>query len=98
MATTSPQSQLPQRVLTMPEAAVYLRVSERKLWSMVKAREVPFFRVGKQYRFSLPQLERWILQQADSMFTVQKKALKMGWQMPKMPEIEVFHVKLSVRL
>ena len=47
-----------RRILTMPEAAEFLRVSERTLWARVQAGEVPHFRVGKQYRFSRERLEQ----------------------------------------
>jgi len=48
-----------QQVLTLCEASQFLRVSERTLWSRVKAGEVPFFKVGKQYRFLVSELESW---------------------------------------
>ena len=57
MATSATTDLRP--VLTLAEAAEFLRVSERTLWSQVKAGEVPCFRLGKQYRFSLESLEQW---------------------------------------
>ena len=42
----------------MPEAAQFLRISERTLWDLVQAGEIPFFKVGRQYRFSRERLEQ----------------------------------------
>lgn len=41
-------------VLTLGEAAKWLRVSERTLWDRLD--EIPHFRVGKQIRFLKSQL------------------------------------------
>ena len=54
MVTSSPSP--PQEVLTLQEAADYLKVSERTLWVRVQAGEIPCFKVGSQYRFHLRAL------------------------------------------
>ena len=38
-------------VMVFEEAAAFLRTSPRKLWELVQAGEVPYFKVGSQYRF-----------------------------------------------
>lgn len=52
-----------QRVMTLAEAAIYLKVSERTLWERAKNGEVPSFRLGVQYRFLVSQLEAWAVSQ-----------------------------------
>jgi len=47
------------KVLTLHEASRFLRISERKLWQMAKASELPCFRVGRQWRFLTQQLLDW---------------------------------------
>ena len=46
-------------VLTLAEAAKYLKVSERTLWQLAKDGEIPHRRVGKQYRFVYSILLAW---------------------------------------
>ena len=38
-------------VLTLAEAAAYLRVSERTLWQLSRDGEIPHRRVGNSYRY-----------------------------------------------
>ncbi len=52
----------PQEVLTMPEAAELVGVSERTLRRMVRKRAVPFYRIGpgrRLIRFRRTQLVEW---------------------------------------
>ena len=51
-------------VLTLSEAAQFLRVSERTLWSRAKANDVPHAKVGSQYRFTRGQLTKWLESQS----------------------------------
>lgn len=46
-------------ILTLPEAAAYLRLSQRTMWELVRKGAVPSFRLGRQHRFSLTALEQW---------------------------------------
>lgn len=50
-------------ILTLKEAATFLRVSERTLWELQKSGRVPSFFVGSQIRFSLGVLREWCRQQ-----------------------------------
>jgi excisionase family DNA binding protein len=49
-----------KKVLTSLETAKFLKISPRTLSRMVKRGEVPFKRLGRQLRFSVDVLERWI--------------------------------------
>jgi excisionase family DNA binding protein len=51
-------------VLTLYEASKKLKVSERTLWQLARDQAVPFFRVGKQYRFLSSALDEWALSQS----------------------------------
>ena len=46
-------------ILTFAEAANWLRISQRTLYDLVHDRQIPFFRVGRQYRFSTAELQQW---------------------------------------
>ena len=55
----------PRPILTLPEAAAWLRVSERKLWELASEGQVPHAKVGRQYRFARAELERWVREGGD---------------------------------
>ncbi len=47
-------------VLTLSEAASYLRVSPKTLGDMARRRRVPAKKIGREWRFSQACLERWL--------------------------------------
>jgi len=47
-------------ILTLPEAAIFLRVSADWLRKNIKPYKIPFFKVGTDYRFRKKQLLDWI--------------------------------------
>ena len=47
-------------VLTPPQAADALGISQRKLWGMTVSGEIPFIWVGKVRRYPVSQLRNWI--------------------------------------
>lgn len=49
-------------VLTLDEAAAYLRVHPRTLRTKASEGEVPGAKIGRVWRFHRDQLERWILE------------------------------------
>lgn len=48
----SPAAEAADDVLTPPEAAALLKISERTLWNLTKAGKIPARRVGVQWRYS----------------------------------------------
>jgi excisionase family DNA binding protein len=56
MSTTTP---LP-RVLTPPQAAALLQISEKTLLKMAAAGDLPAFRAGRLWRFPASALEKWL--------------------------------------
>jgi len=52
-------------VLTLREAASFLRVSERSLYDLARTRRVPSAQLGGKWLFPRAQLERWLAAQAD---------------------------------
>ena len=55
------------RLLTSKESATYLAISERKLWSMSKAGDIPAVRLGRCVRFDQIDLDR-VIQRAKGVF------------------------------
>jgi len=48
-------------VMTLSEVATYLKLSDKTVQKMVKAREIPCARVGNQWRFMKTMLDDWLL-------------------------------------
>ena len=44
---------------TLHEVAAYLQVHPRTVRNMVKRHALPFFRVGRVYRFNKDEIDRW---------------------------------------
>jgi excisionase family DNA binding protein len=55
------------RLMTVKEAAKYLCISERKLWSMTQAGEITAVRFGRTVRYDIKDLENFI-QRAKGVF------------------------------
>ena len=50
----------PNRLLSIREAAEFLGISERLLWTLADNREVPSLRIGRRRLFRRAALIRWI--------------------------------------
>lgn len=51
---------MPQTILTVPEVCSYLQDSQVTVYRLLSRRDIPAFRIGKNWRFNLKDLERWI--------------------------------------
>ncbi|WP_291296261.1 helix-turn-helix transcriptional regulator [Elioraea sp.] len=56
-------------VLTLKEAAAFLRLSERSLYAFARERRVPAAQIGGKWIFPRARLERWLAGQADTAAT-----------------------------
>ncbi|MFN7258242.1 MAG: substrate-binding domain-containing protein, partial [bacterium] len=59
------RQQMPD-VLTLKEAARFLRLSERSLYELARAQKLPAAQLGGKWLFPRRQLERWLAAQADA--------------------------------
>ena len=55
---TDPKPALP-KVLTVQELSEYLRVHPTTIYRLLRARQIPGFRVGSEWRFSTEVIDRW---------------------------------------
>jgi excisionase family DNA binding protein len=53
------------KLMTVPELATYLRLSQAKIYRMAQAGQVPAIRIGRSWRFQRARIEAWLLQEAD---------------------------------
>jgi excisionase family DNA binding protein len=51
-------------ILTIPEIAKYLKVTERTIYKLAAARKIPAFKVGGSWRFSATDIDVWIKRQS----------------------------------
>ena len=47
-------------VLTLPEVAACLKVTERTIYRLAGAKKIPAFKVGGVWRFSKAEIDNWI--------------------------------------
>ncbi|HEX4210084.1 MAG TPA: helix-turn-helix domain-containing protein [Candidatus Binataceae bacterium] len=52
-------SGLPPKVLTVRELSEYLRVHPTTVYRLLRAKQLPGFRVGSEWRFSVDMIDRW---------------------------------------
>ena len=53
-------------IMTVHEVATYLRISEAKVYRLVKEHRIPVARIGKTWRFRRDLLDDWLSQSAES--------------------------------
>jgi excisionase family DNA binding protein len=46
-------------VLTVKEVAAYLRVHQSTIYRLLKAQQLPAFRVGSDWRFNIEAIDQW---------------------------------------
>lgn len=51
-------------ILTIKEVADFLKVTERTIYRLAAAKQIPAFKVGGSWRFSQADITEWIKQQA----------------------------------
>lgn len=66
LAKTMPSSTADNAIMTIGEVADYLKVTERTIYRLAGAKQIPAFKVGGSWRFSKADIDRWIQQQSAS--------------------------------
>lgn len=51
-------------ILTIKQVADYLKVTERTIYKLAAAKQIPAFKVGGSWRFSLADIDIWIKHQS----------------------------------
>lgn len=55
-----PQREQESRILTVRELAGYLHVDVSTIYRLVRKKELPAFRLGRDWRFKLEAIENWM--------------------------------------
>ena len=64
LANTMPTSPADNAIMTIVEVADYLKVTERTIYRLAGAKNIPAFKVGGSWRFSKADIDRWIREQS----------------------------------
>ena len=46
--------------MTVGEVAAYLKVHPKTFYGLAKRKELPSFRIGREYRFRLSDIDKWM--------------------------------------
>jgi excisionase family DNA binding protein len=46
-------------VMTLAEVCGYLNIHKSKLYRLIKRQGIPYFTLGRHYRFNREEIERW---------------------------------------
>ena len=64
LAKTMPSSPADNAIMTIGEVADYLKVTERTIYRLAGAKQIPAFKVGGSWRFSKKDIDFWIREQS----------------------------------
>ena len=73
-------------ILTIKEIADYLKVTERTIYRLAAAKQMPAFKIGGSWRFSRQDIDGWIKQQSAEIIGEKADALKVKLKMLKTEE------------
>ena len=63
---TVPFSPADNAIMIIREVADYLKVTERTIYRLAGAKQIPAFKVGGSWRFSKTDIDRWIREQSST--------------------------------
>jgi excisionase family DNA binding protein len=75
LAKTMPSSTAENAIMTIGEVADYLKVTERTIYRLAGAKQIPAFKVGGSWRFSKVDIDGWIRKQS---LTIPKNEFSEG--------------------
>ncbi|HFF8973986.1 methylation-associated defense system helix-turn-helix domain-containing protein MAD1 [Serratia marcescens] len=52
-----------EQIMTVKDAASYLKLNERTVYRMATSAKIPAFKVGTSWRFKREDIEKWIEEQ-----------------------------------
>lgn len=64
-AKNMPSSSANNAIMTIGEVAEYLKVTERTIYRLAGAKQIPAFKVGGSWRFSKADIDAWIKKQSE---------------------------------
>ena len=56
----TPENTMPEKWVNLEDIAVYLSMSEDTVRTWIKEGKLPYYRVGKRYKFKISEVDEWI--------------------------------------
>lgn len=63
--TTEKAAQLNELILTIPEVASMMKVSEKTIYRLCRDNQIPHIKIRGQYRFTKSAIEKWLKGELD---------------------------------
>ena len=60
-------------IWTVHDVALYLRISDAKVYRLVKNKQIPVVRIGRTWRFRKDLLDDWLSQSTQSSMQTEEK-------------------------
>jgi excisionase family DNA binding protein len=54
-----------ETIMTVPDVAKYLKISKAKIYMMIKNKQIPHIKIGKNVRVRESDLVRWLEKQTE---------------------------------
>jgi excisionase family DNA binding protein len=58
--SNEPENVSPEKWVNLEDIAVHLSMSEDTVRTWVKESKLPFYRVGKRYKFKISEVDEWV--------------------------------------
>lgn len=58
--SNEPENTAPEKWVNLEDIAIHLSMSEDTVRTWVKEGKLPFYRVGKRYKFKISEVDDWI--------------------------------------
>jgi len=55
-----PENIMPEKWVNLEDIAIHLSMSEDTVRTWIKDGKLPFYRVGKRYKFKISEVDEWI--------------------------------------
>jgi excisionase family DNA binding protein len=72
-----------KEVMDIKEVGAYLGLGKSKIYAMIRAREIPASRIGRQYRFSKEVVDAWLRERLITRPAAPQKTFFDGNDFPK---------------
>lgn len=59
-STESAEFEVPKRMLTVVELAIYLGIPKQRIYVLTHTRKIPFHRIGRTVLFDRQEIDKWL--------------------------------------
>jgi len=78
LMTNESEAKESERLMTLPEVAVYLQIAERTVYQWAQSGKIPSFKIGNVWRFKRADIDHWIEERKKDTPRTQSKRKEGG--------------------